>query len=149
MLKYKKMILFLLVNNFIISQNIEDPFNNSKILKYRLFHTPPKPLFISQTHFLDFVTDIPKDSVDEAILFFKTNNMDNYREFSLLGTHGLYRFKYDPKIYPGKSIQYYFVLKSGTNIYATPLNSKGKLVPINKRFLDPVQYYKQRARMNR
>ena len=74
--------------------------------------------------------------------------MDLFREFSLEGTHGLYRFKYDPKVYLGNSIQYYFILKSGPNIFGTPLNSKGKLVPVNKRFIDPVQYYKQRARMN-
>ena len=147
MLKYIPIII--LVNSISISQEIVNPFSENKILKYRLFHTPPKPLFKSQTHFLDFVTDIPKDSVNEAILFFKTNNMENYREFSLLGTHGLYRFKYDPKIYPGKSIQYYFVLKSGPDIYATPLNSQGELIPVNKRFLDPVQYYMQRARMNK
>ena len=32
-------------------------------------------------------------------------------EFSIVGNHGLYRFKYDPKTYPGTKINYYFVIK--------------------------------------
>tara|TARA_B100000809_G_scaffold235895_1_gene254439 strand:+ start:3610 stop:4020 length:411 start_codon:yes stop_codon:yes gene_type:complete len=133
----------------IIAQEINtDPFLESMILKHRLFHKQPKPLFKSRSHYLDFVTDIPKDSVDRAILFFKINIMDNYQEFSLDGSYGLYRFKYDPKIYPGASIQYYFVIETNDNIYGAPLNSQGMLVPIKGQFIDPIQYYKQRARMN-
>ena len=143
-------IIFLIFFIVVLAQNNEtDPFSGSVILKHRLLHTPPKPLFENRSHYLDFITDIPGDSVEQVILFFKTNIMENYREFSIEGTHGLYRFKYDPKVYPGHSIKYYFVLKSGDTIYGIPLNSQGKLVPVEKRFIDPIQYYKQRARMNR
>ena len=148
MLKNISIISLIFFTGILAQENKTDPFSESIILKHRLFHTPPKPLFQDRFHYLDFVTDIPQDSVEQAILFFKTNAMDNYREFPIEGTYGLYRFKYNPQVYPGQSIKYYFVLKSGDTIYGTPLNSQGKIVSIEKRFVDPIQYYKQRARMN-
>ena len=78
----------------------------------RLFHSPPKPLFKGRKHDLDFVTSVPKDSIISGSLFFKTNSMTFYREFNLESTHGLFRFTYDPKIFPGTHLEYYFVMKT-------------------------------------
>tara|TARA_B100000029_G_scaffold514780_1_gene618978 strand:+ start:3840 stop:4280 length:441 start_codon:yes stop_codon:yes gene_type:complete len=114
----------------------------------RVYHAPPKPLFKGRPHDLDFLTDIPKDSVASSILFFKTDSMEYYQEFSLEGNHGLYRFNYDPKLYPGTRLQYYFVIQSGSNIHATPVDSTGELFPMDKLLIDPVQYFKQKARLN-
>ncbi|GIS53641.1 hypothetical protein Ct9H90mP29_06830 [bacterium] len=47
-----------------------------------------------------------------ATLFFKTNFMAYYQEFSLKGTQGLYQFTYEPKTYPGTHLQYYFVIET-------------------------------------
>ena len=115
----------------------------------RLFHSPPKPLFKGRKHNLDFVTSIPQDSIISGSLFFKTNFMDFYREFILESTHGLFRFTYDPKIFPGTHIEYYFVMKTSKGLHAAPIDDNGELSPVNKLLIDPIQYYKQQARLNK
>jgi len=40
------------------------------------------------------------------------------------------------------------VIKSGTNIHGTPVNDRGELTPMNKLLIDPVQHFKQKARLN-
>ena len=115
----------------------------------RLFHSPPKPLFKGRKHNLDFVTSVPKDSIISGSLFFKTNSMTFYREFNLESTHGLFRFTYDPKIFPGTHLEYYFVMKTYKGIHAAPVDDNGELAPVNKLLVDPIQYYKQQARLNK
>tara|TARA_B100000900_G_scaffold44590_1_gene33177 strand:- start:233 stop:745 length:513 start_codon:yes stop_codon:yes gene_type:complete len=115
----------------------------------RLFHSPPKPLFRGRKHNLDFVTTIPQDSIISGSLFFKTNLMDYYREFNLNSKHGLFRFTYNPEIFPGTHLKYYFVMKTTTGIHAAPIDDNGKLAPINKLLIDPIQYYKQQSRLNK
>ena len=115
----------------------------------RLFHSPPKPLFKERKHNLDFITNVPQDSIISGSLFFKTNFMDFYREFILESTHGLFRFTYDPKIFPGTHIEYYFVMKTSKGLHAAPVDDNGELSPINKLLIDPIQYYKQQARLNK
>ena len=115
----------------------------------RLFHSPPKPLFKGRKHNLDFVTNVPKDSIISGSLFFKTNFMAFFREFNLESTHGLFRFTYDPKVFPGTHLEYYFVMKTTEGIHATPINDDGELAPIHKLLIDPIQYYKQQARLNK
>ena len=145
MLKLVFFIPFLLFAQIEKQVRDDDP---SLFTNQRIYHAPPKPLFKGRSHKLDFVTNIPKDSVESAILFFKTDSMKYYQEFPLDGDHGMYRFKYGPKIYPGTHLQYYFVIKSGTNIHGTPVNDRGELTPMNKLLIDPVQHFKQKARLN-
>ena len=56
----------------------------------RIFHSAPKPLFKNRNHTLDFVTDLPSDSIESATLYFKTDSMSYFREFELKGTFGVY-----------------------------------------------------------
>ncbi|SVD89323.1 uncharacterized protein METZ01_LOCUS442177, partial [marine metagenome] len=70
----------------------------------KLYHYPPDPLFINRPFSLDMVTDIPDALIQSVSLLFKTDQMENYREISLKGSHGLYRFKVKTDEFPGKSI---------------------------------------------
>ena len=115
----------------------------------RLFHSPPKPLFKGRKHNLDFVTNVPKDSIISGSLFFKTNFMAFFREYNLESNHGLFRFTYDPKVFPGTHLEYYFVMKTTKGIHATPIDDNGELAPVNKLLIDPIQYYKQQDRLNK
>ena len=81
-------------------------------------------------------------------VFFKTNLIAYYQEFTLEGIQGLYRFTYDPKTYPGTHLQYYFVIKAEKELHGTPVNDQGELTPVYKLLVDPVQYFKQQARLN-
>ena len=115
----------------------------------RLFHSPPKPLFKGRKHNLDFVTSVPQDSIVSGSLFFKTNSMTYFREFKIKSSHGLFRFNYDPEIFPGTHLEYYFIMQTPSGIHASPIDDNGNLAPVNKLLIDPIQYYKQQARLNK
>ena len=150
--QYKMMLFLLLITPHILIGQIENQVrdDNPGLFKnQRLYHTPPKPLFKGRSHDLDFITNIPDDSVLTATLFFKTNFMAYYQEFSLKGTQGLYQFTYEPKTYPGTHLQYYFVIETVKNIHGCPINDQGELTPVDKLLIDPIQYFKQQSRLNR
>lgn len=145
-------VYFILFHSAILFAQIENQVrdkNPGLFKNQHLFHSPPKPLFKGRKHNLDFVTTIPQDSIISGSLFFKTNLMDYYREFNLNNKHGLFRFTYDPEIFPGTHLEYYFVMKTIAGIHATPIDDNGKLAPINKLLIDPIQYYKQQSRLNK
>ena len=115
----------------------------------KLYHYPPDPLFINRPFSLDMVTDIPDALIQSVSLLFKTDQMENYREISLKGSHGLYRFKVKTDEFPGKSINYFFVIYTNDEkIYGAPLDSKRIISPVNRKFLDPIQYYNRKKRLN-
>ncbi len=122
------------------------PLQNYVNLKRpRLIHYPENPIFLAQKHNIDFITDIPNDSILSASLFFRTDSLINFQEISLDYKKGLYRFTYDPIIFPGKSIEYYLVLqKTNDVLYASPLNSKGKLSPMKRILINPKIYYENK-----
>ena len=115
----------------------------------RLYHSIPNPLFKSRSHNLDFITNIPQDSILSSTLFFKTNTMEYYQEFKLERLRGIYRFTYEPDIYKGTHLQYYFIIETKNEIHGVPINDDGKLTPVNKLLIDPIQYFKQQSRLNR
>ena len=149
--KHKSFLIILLFPILTLGQiekQVRDK-NPGLFKNQRLFHAPPKPLFKGRKHNLDFITDIPSDSIISASLFFKTNIMAYYREFEIEDEHGLFRFIYDPKIYPGTHLQYYFIIKTETGIHGSPINDNGELAPVKKLLVDPIQYYKQQSRLNK
>ena len=149
--KSNKYLLTFLIPIFLIGQiekQVRDD-NPGLFKNQRLYHSIPKPFFKSRSHNLDFITDIPEDSVMNATLFFKTNRMEYYQEFLLIREMGIYRFIYNPKKYPGTHLQYYFVLETKSEVYATPINDKGELSPVNKLLIDPIEHFKQKARLNK
>ena len=124
--------------------------NNPGLFKnQRLYHIPPKPFFKDRSHKLNFITDIPSDSIVVNILFFKTNLMKYYQEIKLVGIAGSYTFLYNPKEYPGDRLQYYFIIKTKENLFGTPINDDGKLQPVDKLLIDPKQYFDQQRRLNK
>ena len=115
----------------------------------RIFHSAPSPFFKGRSYNIDFITDIPVDSILSSTLYFKTNQTKSYQEFQLSGTKGLYRFIYKPKTFPASRIQYYFTIMTQTGIYGSPINDEGNLTPVDKLLVNPVEYFKQQSRLNR
>lgn len=115
----------------------------------RLYHIPPKPFFKDRSHKLNFITNIPSDSIVVNILFFKTNLMKYYQEIKLVGIAGSYTFLYNPKEYPGDRLQYYFIIKTKENLFGTPINDDGELQPVDRLLIDPRQYFDQQRRLNK
>ena len=149
--KFKNHLLILFIPVALFSQiekQVRDQ-NPGLFKNQKLYHSIPNPFFKSRSHNLDFITDIPQDSVLAATLFFKTNLMEYYQEFSLKRERGIYRFVYNPKSYPGSHLQYYFIIKTKDTIYGTPIDDNGELSPVNKLLIDAVEYFKQKERLNK
>tara|TARA_B100000579_G_scaffold34051_1_gene23830 strand:- start:908 stop:1372 length:465 start_codon:yes stop_codon:yes gene_type:complete len=153
MLRKSILFIFLISNSFLQSQesihssNINLSFDVIEDIK--LFHSPPEPLFIGRPFELSLVTKINESLLSSVLLFFKTNEMESYREIILTGDAGLYKHKINVNNFPGESIEYFFAIKTiDGKIYGAPVDNNKSLSPIRKIFIDPVQYFEQKKRLN-
>ena len=153
MLKKLALIIYLISLQYLFSQNLNDQIRTEIHLEYikdiKLFHSPPEPLFIGRPFELSLVTELSESMIMSVILFFKTDSMKTYREILLNGKSGLYKYKVNIKDFPGNSIDYFFVVRTTDGkIYGAPVDKEDILMPIQKNFIDPVQYYEQKKRLN-
>ncbi len=127
----------------------DDHLRFNSIPSIKLFHSPPEPLFVGRPFELSLVTEISDALLSSVLLFFKTNKMETYREIILTGDSGLYKYKIDIKNFPGESIDYFFAVRTlDGKIYGAPVDDNNLLSPIKKIFIDPVQYFEQKKRLN-
>ena len=151
----KKIISFFLLFIFSLSIQADDinkkePYILNKNDDIKLFHSPPEPLFIGRPFELTLVTELKGHLLPTVLLLFRTNLMENYREIKLHGEEGLYNIKIDINDFPGNSIEYFFVVKTNDGrIYGAPVNADNELLPIEKKFVDPVKYFEQKKRLNK
>jgi len=153
MLKRFILCLFLISNSFLKSQESTHSsiinLSFDVIEDIKLFHSPPEPLFIGRPFELSLVTEIDESLLSSVLLFFKTDKMESYREIILTGDAGLYKYKIDINNFPGKSIDYFFAIRTiDGRIYGAPVDNNKSLSPIRKIFIDPVQYFEQKKRLN-
>ena len=153
MLIKKIFYIFLFSTHFLFSQsnNLKSDKNIifDTIEEIKLFHSPPEPLFIGRPFELSLVTGINELLLSSVLLFFKTNKMNTYREITLYGKSGLYNYKIDIKKFPGESINYFFAIKTlDGRIYGAPVDKNKIISPIKKTFIDPVEYFEQKKRLN-
>ena len=153
MLKKSALCIFLISNPFLQSQESANSSNFNLrfdvIEDIKLFHSPPEPLFIGRPFELSLVTEIDESLLSSVSLFFKTNEMESYREIILTGDAGLYKYKINVNNFPGESIEYFFAIKTiDGRIYGAPVDNNKSLSPIRKIFIDPVQYFEQKKRLN-
>ena len=139
--------------SLLLSQNQDfkrdDHFRFNSIADIKLFHSPPEPLFVGRPFEISLVIEISDSLLSSVLLFFKTNNMETYREIILTGDSGLYKYKIDIKEFPGESIDYFFAVRTlEGKIYGAPVDDNNLLSPIKKIFIDPVQYFEQKKRLN-
>ena len=139
--------------SLLLSQNQDfkrdDHFRFNSIADIKIFHSPPEPLFVGRPFELSLVTEISDSLLSSVLLFFKTNKMETYREIILTGHSGLYKYKIDIKKFPGESIDYFFAVRTlEGKIYGAPVDDNNLLSPIKKIFIDPVQYFEQKKRLN-
>ena len=153
MLKKSALCIFLISNPFLQSQ--ESAHSSDINLRFdvieniKLFHSPPDPLFIGRPFELSLVTEIDESLLSSVLLFFKTNEMESYQEIILYGDAGLYKYKINVNNFPGESIEYFFAIKTiDGRIYGAPVDNNKSLSPIRKIFIDPVQYFEQKKRLN-
>ena len=153
MLKKPILCVFLIFNPFLQSQRSIHSSNNNLsfdvIENIKLFHSPPNPLFIGRPFELLLVTEIDESLLSSVLLLLKTNEMESYREITLSGDSGLYKYKIDINNFPGEAIEYFFAIRTiDGRIYGAPVDNNKSLSPIRKTFIDPVQYFEQKKRLN-
>ena len=153
MLKKPILCVFLIFNPFLQSQRSIHSSNNNLsfdvIEDIKLFHSPPNPLFIGRPFELLLVTEIDESLLSSVLLFLKTNEMESYREITLSGDSGLYKYKIDINNFPGETIEYFFAIRTiDGRIYGAPVDNNKSLSPIRRTFIDPVQYFEQKKRLN-
>ena len=153
MLKKPILCVFLIFNPFLQSQRSIHSSNNNLsfdvIENIKLFHSPPNPLFIGRPFELLLVTEIDESLLSSVLLLLKTNEMESYREITLSGDSGLYKYKIDINNFPGETIEYFFAIRTiDGRIYGAPVDNNKSLSPIRKTFIDPVQYFEQKKRLN-
>ena len=151
----KKHIVFFLLFVFSLPVqandiNRKETFILNDNFDIKLFHSPPEPLFIGRPFELTLVTELKGHSLSTVLLLFRTDLMENYREIKLHGEEGLYNIKIDINDFPGSSIEYFFVVKTNDGrIYGAPVNRDNELLPIEKKFVNPVEYFEQKKRLNK
>ena len=153
MLKKSTLCIFLISNSFLQPQESTHSSNMNLsfdvIEDIKLFHSPPEPLFVGRPFELSLVAEIDESLLSAVLLFFKTNEMESYREIILTGDAGLYKYKINVNNFPGETIDYFFVIKTiDGRIYGAPVDNNKSLSPIRKIFIDPVQYFEQKKRLN-
>ena len=153
MLKKSTLCIFLISNSFLQPQESTHSSNMNLsfdvIEDIKLFHSPPEPLFIGRPFELSLVTEIDEALLSSVLLFFKTNEMESYREIILTGDAGLYKYKINVNNFPGESIDYFFAIRTTDGrIDGAPVDNNKRLNPIRKTFIDPVQYFEQKKRLN-
>ncbi|MBC8345012.1 MAG: hypothetical protein ISR82_07500 [Candidatus Marinimicrobia bacterium] len=112
----------------------------------KLFHHPQRVLFNSRAFDLEVFSDFPRDSVESLSLFYMTDAVPRYREIPFDPQEKRFSYRYDPRNNPANYITYFFTISLiNGELYGTPVDSVGRLNPITKYLLDPIEYYKKRA----
>ena len=133
-----------------VQTDIENQIQLEHIKEIKLFHSPPDPFFIGRPFKLSLVTELNEKIIISALLFFKTDKMESYREILLKGNSGLYQYKINVNDFPGDSIDYFFAIKTTDGeIYGAPVDGNNILQPIKRSFVDPIKYYEQKKRLNK
>ncbi len=139
----RRFILLLLLLTFSFGQGAESLLQKTFPLSPKIHHRPPWPFFNGRPYHLELFSELAEKDVESLSIFFKTDQALEYREIKLESYRGRYRFKYDPTIYPGQEITYFFVaILKNSGSHATPIDENGKLAPMILRPIDPIKYYK-------
>tara|TARA_B110000444_G_C18832215_1_gene593867 strand:+ start:1022 stop:1474 length:453 start_codon:yes stop_codon:yes gene_type:complete len=149
----KKILIFILLFNFFSALKSDDIKLSNEftfLSKQKLFHHPPDPMFLDRQINLKLANTIPEDEIENIFIYLKTDKMNNYREFKLENHSGLSSFNFDFKFFKGNSIEYYFIVNTKNNTsYACPIDKSFNIKPVQRIFLNSVEYYKQKQRKNK
>jgi len=143
----KRISIFLLVW-FVSAQEIDSLDFKMPNFSFtpKVFHHPDRVLFNSRTFDLEVFSDFPRDSVQSISLFYKTDTVPRYQEIPFDPHKKRFSYRYDPRKYPANKITYFFTISlTNGELYGTPVDSVGQLLPVTKYLWDPREYYKQRA----
>ena len=109
----------------------------------KVIHHPKEIMFQGRNYNLELIVDIPKDSIESVNLFIRTDTKRPYQEISLKQKRGIYSLRFDPEVFPGSLVQYFFIVQlSNYSLFAIPVDKRGAIQSVERTLVDAVEYYK-------
>ena len=116
---------------------------NGYLQSKRIIHQPEEIMFKGRNYSMEIIVDIPEDSIELVNLFIRTDTKRPYQEIFLKQKYGLYSFRFDPEVFPGSMVQYFFTVQlADYSLFAVPVDKKGVVRPVERTLIDAVEYYK-------
>jgi len=140
------LILFLF-STVLLATELPDSLNEQNFKGYlqskKIIHHPKEIMFQGRNYNLELIVDIPKDSIESVNLFIRTDIKRPYQEISLKRKRGIYSFRFDPEVFSGSLVQYFFIVQlSDYSLFAIPVDKRSAIQPVKRTLVDAVEYYK-------
>ena len=142
------MSVFTLLSTFLLSSEPADTIDKLPVESFletvRIIHHPEEIMFQGRVYDLELFVHFPEDSLESVSLFIRTDTTSRYQEIPMKLNRGRYSVRYDPAVFPGLLLQYFFVVRlKNYSIFATPINNNGVIQPVIHKLINPVEYYKK------
>ena len=116
---------------------------NGYLQSKKIIHHPEEIMFQRRNYNLELIVDIPDDSIESVNLFIRTDTKRPYQEILLKQKRGIYSLRFDPEVFPGSLVQYFFIVQlSDYSLFAIPVDKRGAIHPVERTLVDAVEYYK-------
>ena len=140
------LILFLF-STVLLATELPDSLNEQNFKGYlqskKIIHHPEEIMFQGRNYNLELIVDIPEDSIESVNLFIRTDTKRPYQEISLKQKRGIYSLRFDPEVFPGSLVQYFFIVQlSNYSLFAIPVDNNGAIRPVERMLTNAVEYYK-------
>ena len=139
--------MLFLFSAVMLATELPDSLNEQNFNGYlqskKIIHHPEKIMFQGRNYNLELIVDIPEDSIESVNLFIRTDTKRPYQEISLKQKRGIYSLRFDPEVFPGSLVQYFFIVQlSDYSLFAIPVDKRGAIQSVERTLVDAVEYYK-------
>ena len=139
--------MLFLFSAVMLATELPDSLNEQNFNGYlqskKIIHHPEKIMFQGRNYNLELIVDIPEDSIESVNLFIRTDTKRPYQEISLKQKRGIYSLRFDPEVFPGSLVQYFFIVQlSDYSLFAIPVDKRGAIQSVERALVDAVEYYK-------
>ena len=139
--------MLFLFSAVMLATELPDSLNEQNFNGYlqskKIIHHPEEIMFQGRNYNLELIVDIPDDSLESVKLFIRTDTKRPYQEISLKRKRGIYSLRFDPEVFPGSLVQYFFIVQlSDYSLFATPVDNNGAIRPVERMLINAVEYYK-------
>ena len=139
--------MLFLFSAVLLATELPDPLTEQNFKGYlqskKIIHHPEEIMFQGRNYNLELIVDIPDNSIESVNLFIRTDTKKPYQEISLKRKRGIYSLRFDPEVFPGSLVQYFFIVQlSDYSLFAIPVDNNDAIQPVERTLVDAVEYYK-------
>ena len=141
---YSMLFLF---STVLLATELPDSLNEQNFNGYlqskKIIHHPEEIMFQGRNYNLELIVDIPDNSIESVNLFIRSDTKKPYQEISLKRKRGIFSLRFDPEVFPGSLVQYFFIVQlSDYSLFAIPVDNNDAIQPVERTLVDAVEYYK-------